>query len=108
MQFHQLCRLFQRSRITAFFLAFAAVMTMDRAAQAQLFGTVTFSQISQTNQAYGATDINSCSVDLNNMITATVGGKTFQFAAYYDTSGDINIARRTPGTTTWTSVDTGI
>jgi len=102
MQFHQLCRRSGRIRITAIFLAISAVMTIDRAAQAQLFGTVTFSQISQTNQAYGATDINSCSVDLNNMITASVAGKTFQFAAYYDNSGNIWVARRSLGSSTWT------
>jgi autotransporter-associated beta strand protein len=75
---------------------------------ATLAADVTVMQVSATNDAYAIADINSCSVDLNNLITATVGGSTFQFAAYYDTSGDINIARRTPGTTTWTSVDTNI
>ena len=36
---------------------------------------------------YATDDINSCSVDLNNLITATVGGVTdFSFARFYDTS----------------------
>ena len=58
--------------------------------------------------AYGTTDINSCSVDLNNLVTATVGGTTYQFVAYYDNSGDINIARRSLGSSTWTDLDTNI
>jgi BNR repeat-containing family member len=95
-------------KVGTLLLGFAAAMVGDRVAQAQLFGTVSFSQVSAPNAAYGATDINSCSVDLNNLVTATVGGNTFQFAAYYDNSGDINIARRSLGSSAWTSVDTHI
>jgi hypothetical protein len=95
-------------KIGALFLGFAMAMVGGRAAQAQLFGTVSFSQVSATSGAYGATDINSCSVDLNNLVTATVGGVTYQFAAYYDNGGNINIARRSLGSSTWTDLNTGI
>jgi hypothetical protein len=57
--------------------------------------------------AYGTTDINSCSVDLNSLTTATVDGATYQFDAYYDNSGNINIARRPPGSSTWTNLGAG-
>jgi autotransporter-associated beta strand protein len=75
-----------------------------------LNGTLTNIPISAGSTAvpYFATDINSCSVDLNNLITATVGGVTNQFIAFYDKSGNIWLGRRTPGSSSWSDVNTGI
>jgi autotransporter-associated beta strand protein len=79
-----------------------------------LNGTVSLIPISANNSSaipYYATDINSCSVDLNNLITDTVGGVTYQFCAFYDTGGHIWLSRRTPGvtgSTSWTTVETNI
>jgi hypothetical protein len=67
---------------------------------------VTFSQI--TSSGYATTDTNSCAVDVNNLVTATVGANTYQFAAFYNPSGEIMIGRRSPGSNTWTTLDSGI
>jgi autotransporter-associated beta strand protein len=106
----QLGRWRRGCRDWAIFCAAAAGLSTFAAVPclATLGADATLMQVSTTNGAYGIMDINSCSVDLNNLVTATVSGMTYQFAAYYDTNGNINIARRTPGTTTWTSVNTGI
>jgi hypothetical protein len=63
---------------------------------------VTFSTIA-TN-AYGAGDVNSCSIALNNL--TTVGN--FQFIGYYDTNRNLRIGRRTLGSSTWQTFSTGI
>ena len=63
---------------------------------------VTFSTLAAN--AYGAGDVNSCAIALNNL--TTVGN--FQFAAYYDTGNNIVIGRRTVGTPTWQTYSTGI
>ncbi len=94
--------------------AATAMGALGSAAHAQsLNGTLSTIPISAGSGAvpYFATDINSCSVDLNNMITATVGGVTNQFCAFYATNGDIWLARRTPGVigaSAWTAVDSGV
>ena len=67
---------------------------------------VTLSQI--TSDGYAAIDTNSCAVDVNNLVTATVGDSTYQFTAYYSTSGEIMIGRRVPGSAAWTTLDSGI
>jgi autotransporter-associated beta strand protein len=52
------------------------------------YNTVSFSSVS-TN-AYGAGDVNSCSVDINNLIT--IDG--YQFIAFYNNSGKVVLGRR--------------
>ena len=52
------------------------------------YGTVTFSSVS--SNAYGAVDTNSCSVDINNLIT--IDG--YQFMAFYNNSGKVVLGRR--------------
>jgi hypothetical protein len=53
--------------------------------------------------AYGATDTNSCAIDVNNLIT----DGNYQFMAYYNTSDQIMIARRSLGSNNWTSLYSG-
>lgn len=65
-----------------------ALLGAMASAQSGPYGTVTFSSVS-TN-AYGTQDTNSCSVDINNLIT--IDG--FQFIAYYNNSGDVVLGRR--------------
>lgn len=58
--------------------------------------------------AYATQDTNSCAVGINNLMTQTVGGVTYQFAAYYTATGEIMIGRRSPGASTWSLFDSGI
>src|ERR1700722_2363596 len=87
-------------RRAVIFSAVAALGGFGGAARGQaLNGTVSIIPVSAGAgvSPYYATDLNSCAVDLNNLVTATVGGVTYQFMAYYDTSGNIWLGRRTPG-----------
>src|SRR3954466_8928069 len=52
---------------------------------------------------YFAGDINSCAIQVNNL--TTIAG--YQFAAYYDTSRRLMIARRATGSPTWTTFNSG-
>jgi autotransporter-associated beta strand protein len=66
----------------------ATMLGASAHAQSGPYGTVSFSSVS-TN-AYGAGDVNSCSVDINNLIT--IDG--YQFMAFYNNSGDVVLGRR--------------
>jgi len=57
-------------------------------AQSGPYNTVTFSSVS--SNAYGTVDTNSCSIDINNLITLD----GYQFMAFYNNSGDIVLGRR--------------
>jgi hypothetical protein len=70
-------------------------------------GTPTGFTTVDTN-GYAATDVNSCAIDVNNLQTFTVGGSTYQFISYYNSSGEVMIGRRSPDASTWTTYDSGI
>jgi autotransporter-associated beta strand protein len=80
----------QRSRRIALALApiVPFIVKSQLARASGPYNTVSFSQVS-TN-AYGAGDINSCSVDINNLITLD----GYQFIAYYNNTGHVVIGRR--------------
>jgi autotransporter-associated beta strand protein len=79
----------RRQRIALALAPIAPFIVQSQLAHASgPYNTVSFSQVS-TN-AYGAGDINSCSVDINNLIT--IDG--YQFIAYYNNSGHVVIGRR--------------
>ena len=71
------------------------------ATAANLNGTISFSTIA--DNPYYATDTNSCAIQVNNL---TVAGN-YEFGTYYDTSGDVMVARRTLGSSNWTTYSTG-
>jgi hypothetical protein len=73
-----------------------------------LFGTVTFSTVDGNDDAYAVGDTNSCAIALNNLTTETVGSTTYQFCTYYTTTGELMLARRSLGSSTWTVDDSGI
>jgi hypothetical protein len=86
----------RRSRQAGAALASAAAMVVGGAsvsfAQFNPYNTVSLSSVS-TN-AYGADDINSCSIDLNDLVT----DGNYQFIAYYNNSGDVVLGRRATST----------
>ena len=61
-----------------------------------------------STNGYATTDVNSFAVGINNLMTETVGGVTYQFSAFYNTSGEIIIGRRAPALRTWSTFDSGI
>jgi hypothetical protein len=69
-----------------------------------LSGTVSFTTLDAS--AYAAGDVNSCAISVNNLFTDPKTG--LQFAALYDTSGDIVLARRAAGAATWQTYATGL
>jgi autotransporter-associated beta strand protein len=76
-------------RIQAALAPVAALLVGTNSARASgPYNTVSFSSVS-TN-AYGAQDTNSCSVDINNLITID----DFQYIAYYNNSGHVVLGRR--------------
>src|SRR5262245_47618973 len=81
-------------------LALAIALVAAQLASAQNF--VTFSTVAANG--YGAGDINSCAIALNNI--TTVG--THQFIGYYDTNRNLRIGRRDLGSTAWTTFSSGI
>lgn len=92
------------TRAAAF--AFAGALAAPLSLAQGLGGTVSFSTVG--GNAYFAADTNSCAIAVNNLTTATVGANSYQFATFYNSSGGIMLGRRTPGSPTWTNVDTGI
>jgi beta-glucanase (GH16 family) len=56
--------------------------------------------------AYAAGDVNSCAIATDNLITDVRSG--FQFVAYYDSLGHIIIGRRTVGSSSWQTFDSGL
>ena len=84
----------------------ATMLSASAFAQSGPYGTVSFSTVG--TGAYGTTDINSCSVDLNNFVT----DGNYQFISYYaNTSHGENavmVGRRQLGSNTWTTYNTGI
>jgi hypothetical protein len=86
----------RRSRQIQAAVASAAAMVVGGASvsfgQFNPYNTVSLSSVS--NNAYGADDINSCSIDINNLVT----DGNYQFIAYYNNSGDVVIGRRATST----------
>jgi hypothetical protein len=92
--------------------------TMCCAVASALFFSASFGQLTATgavvtftsvaNDGFATTDTNSCAIGVDNLVTATVGSTTFQFIGYYNASGEIMIGRRTPGSSTWSTFDSGI
>jgi autotransporter-associated beta strand protein len=73
-----------------------AFITTSARAQFTTFSTV-------ANNAYATGDVNSCAIGINNL--TTVGN--FQFIAYYNNLSHVMVGRRTLGTSTWQTFDSG-
>jgi hypothetical protein len=69
-----------------------------------LNGSVTFSTVAANT--YGAGDVNSCAIAVNNLITDPASN--YQFTAFYDTSRNLIIGRRALGSNTWQTFNSGI
>jgi hypothetical protein len=83
--------------LTLGLLALAPVAAPPARAQNVTFSTV-------ATNAYGAGDVNSCAIALNNL--TTVGN--FQFVGYYDNGNNLMIGRRALGSSGWQTYNTGI
>jgi hypothetical protein len=83
---------------TVRFVFVVIIAAVGRPAPAQ---NVTFSTV--TANAYGTGDINSCAIDVNNLTTSG----NFQFITYYDNNRNLMIGRRTLGSSTWQTVNSG-
>src|SRR5215207_6902 len=84
--------------------AASAVMAAALSASHALAQGVNFSTVA--TDGYGAGDINSCAVGINNL--TTVGD--YQFIAYYNNARSLMVGRRdlsTPGSA-WTTVNSGL
>lgn len=76
----------------------AVVSTLGTATADNL--NITYSTVSAN--AYGTSDINSCGIIRDNL--TTYGG--YQYAAFYDSNGNIVLGRRTSGATQWNLITT--
>jgi autotransporter-associated beta strand protein len=86
-----------RTRRAVILAAAAIVGCAAGEARAQaLGGTVSF--IPVASNAYALDSVNSSAITLNNLVT--IG--SYQFIAYYNTSGDVVVGRRSTGSTSWT------
>jgi autotransporter-associated beta strand protein len=76
------------------------------AAAAALAGVARAQNVSISTVAangYAAGDVNSCAIGVNTLTTAG----NYQFIAYYNSSNQVQVARRALGTTTWQTFNSG-
>src|SRR6266545_4000435 len=55
------------------------------------------------SNGYASGDVNSCAVGINTL--TSVGN--YQFSTYYNNIGHVMVGRRTLGSTSWSTFDTG-